>query len=109
MDLSTGLYATNCDKCRVTCGIYRSFNLNSPSCAECPEKCDWNSHSLYTTYRLESIEHAISFECKEKVTDGKTMQAAQEKLEQLRKNLMENRKTLVKERIIAAVDIEDDK
>lgn len=105
VDLSTGLYATNCDKCRVTCAIYRSLNLNSPSCAECPEKCGWNSHSLYSSYRLESIEHAISFDYKEKLTDGKTMQTAQERLEQLRKSLMENRKTLAKEKIIAAVEI----
>ena len=53
-NLSDGNLATNCNKCRVTCSVHQKFETEAEYCSVCPEKCNWNLHSINVSYQLES-------------------------------------------------------
>ena len=57
-NLSGGILANNCNTCRVVCSIHRlPFDVGKQAlsfCSMCPEKCDWNLHSINVSYLLES-------------------------------------------------------
>ena len=52
-NLEAGFLATNCNNCLVTCSIHQQFETKTSSCSECPEKCNWNLHSINMSYRWE--------------------------------------------------------
>ena len=55
--LPSGFLATNCNNCGVTCSVHQSSDIGghaSRTCSVCPEKCDWNLHSINVSYVLQS-------------------------------------------------------
>ena len=78
-NLPSGFLATNCNNCGVTCSVHRSLLINTPSCLICPEKCDWNLHSINVSYGLNSTIEDAPPDAK----DVNKLKTCSEKLEKL--------------------------
>ena len=83
-ELPAGLYVTNCDKCGVTCSLYRSVLLDPICCWFCPDKCKWAVHTMKSTCWLEVISPGIK---------------AHNRLKTLRREVEENMKAVLKHRM----------
>ena len=78
-NLPSGFLATNCNNCGVTCSVHRSLLINTPSCLICPEKCNWNLHSINVSFGLESTIEDVPPDAE----GVKKLKTGSEKLEQL--------------------------
>ena len=62
-NLSGGILANTCNICLVVCSVHRlPFDIAkqaSSYCSMCPEKCDWNLHSINVSYLLESTIETV--------------------------------------------------
>jgi hypothetical protein len=100
MELPVGQLAKNCNNCNVTCsssvfmdkngttGYYwpmkdLSLSTDSGFCTVCPEKCNWNVHSI-KPYRLECVQQKT-----DDVVSNKRNSEVESKWQDLYKSLLD--------------------